>query len=106
MIHVIATIELREGKREAFLKEFQRLIPLVRVEPGCVEYTSAIDLRTNIDGQLPPRDHVVVVVEKWESLESLRLHLQAHHMREYRDRVKDLVLGTQLQVLEPIGPST
>ncbi len=34
MIHVIATIELNPGTREAFLEEFRKLVPLVRAEAG------------------------------------------------------------------------
>ena len=43
MIHVIATIDLVEGQRAAFLKEFHALVPLVRAEAGCLEYGPAID---------------------------------------------------------------
>ena len=100
MIHVIATIDLREGKRQAFLHEFHRLVPLVRAEAGCVEYGPTVDAATDISGQ-PPRANVVVVVEKWEGLDALRMHLQAPHMQEYRTRVKDLVTGVQIQVLQP-----
>ena len=59
MIHVIATIELHPGRRDAFLAEFRRLVPLVRAEPGCLEYTPTIDLPTNLSGQAPPRKHAV-----------------------------------------------
>jgi quinol monooxygenase YgiN len=101
MIHVIATIELVEGKRDAFLEEFRKIVPLVRAEAGCLEYGPAIDLSTGIAAQAPPRDHVVVVVEKWESLEALRAHLVAPHMTAYRLRVKDHVISARLQVLQP-----
>lgn len=101
MIHVIATIEVTEGKRKAFLEEFQRLVPTVRSEAGCIEYGPAVDVATGITGQLPPRDHVVTIIEKWENLQALRAHLAAPHMAEYRGRVKDLVVGVKLQVLEP-----
>jgi quinol monooxygenase YgiN len=37
MIHVIATIGLQKGQREAFLQEFRRVVPLVRAEAGCLE---------------------------------------------------------------------
>jgi hypothetical protein len=30
MIHVIAEIEVHEALREAFLKEFRRIVPIVR----------------------------------------------------------------------------
>ena len=43
MIHVIATIQLNAGTREAYLKEFLRLTPLVRAEAGCIEYGATID---------------------------------------------------------------
>jgi quinol monooxygenase YgiN len=101
MIHVIATAELKPGKREQFLAEFHRVVPLVRGEAGCLEYGPAVDLPTGLPAQLPIRDDVVVIVEKWESLEALQAHLTAPHMAEYRSRVKDLVDKVQLQVLTP-----
>jgi quinol monooxygenase YgiN len=102
MIHVIATIELWGGKREAFLAEFRRVVPLVRAEPGCLDYGPAIDVPTGIEAQVPPRENVVTVVERWESLDALRAHLAAPHMQEYRARVKALIAGVQLQVLQPV----
>jgi quinol monooxygenase YgiN len=101
VIHVIATIELAEGKREAFLDEFRKIVPLVRAEAGCLEYGPAVDVATGIAAQAPPRDNVVTVVEKWESVEALKAHLQAPHMLAYRPRVKDLVVRATLHVLEP-----
>jgi quinol monooxygenase YgiN len=101
VIHVIATIEVAQGKREAFLTEFRKVVPLVRAEAGCLEYAPALDLPTDIPAQAPARENVVTVVEKWESLEALRAHLQASHMGEYRARVKALVVGARLHILQP-----
>jgi quinol monooxygenase YgiN len=101
MIHVIAAIEVKPGKREAFLAEFRKLIAPVRAEAGCLEYGPAIDLTSDIPGQIPQRRDVVTVVEKWQSLDALRAHLVAPHMNDYRERVKDLVVGLQIQILEP-----
>jgi quinol monooxygenase YgiN len=101
MIHVIATIEVARGKRDAFLAEFHKLVPLVRAETGCVEYGPTIDLDTGIGAQLPVREHVVTIVERWESLAALRAHLQAPHMQTYREQVKGLVADVRLQVLQP-----
>jgi quinol monooxygenase YgiN len=101
VIHVIATVELKEGQRDLFLGEFQRVVPLVRAETGCLEYGPALDLPTDIPAQAPPRPDVVVIIEKWDSLEALRAHLTAPHMAEYRGRVKDAVAKVHLQVLEP-----
>jgi quinol monooxygenase YgiN len=101
MIHVLATIELVEGTREAFLVELHRIVAAVRAEKGCLEYGPAIDVPTGIAAQAPPRTDTVMVIEKWESVEALQAHLVAPHMQEYRGRVKDFVRKVTLQVLAP-----
>jgi quinol monooxygenase YgiN len=101
MIHVIAAIEVKPGKREAFLSEFRKLIPPVRAEAGCLEYGPAVDLPTDIAGQIPERKDIITIVEKWKGLDDLRAHLVEPHMNAYRERVKDIVLGVKIQILEP-----
>jgi quinol monooxygenase YgiN len=101
MIHVIATIETAVGMREDFLAAFAELVPDVRAEQGCIEYGPAVDLATSIADQPPARENVVVVIEKWDTVESLQKHLEAPHMVRYRRTVKDMVLRVSIQVLEP-----
>lgn len=101
MIHVLATIDVRPGKRAEFLTHFARVTPQVRAEAGCVEYQAAVDVASGLGVQPPVRPDAVVVVEKWQSLDHLKAHLSAPHMAEYRERVKELVTGVSLQVLEP-----
>lgn len=102
MIHVIAAIEVKPGQRAAFLREFLRIVPVVHAEAGCIEYGPTIDIASGAPAQGPVRDDVAVIVEKWESLAALQAHMQAPHMAEYRQRVKDLVVRVQLQVLAPV----
>ncbi len=101
MIFVIATIELKPGKREAFLGEFKANVPNVLAEKGCLEYGPTVDVKTDIKAQIPLRENIVTIVEKWEGLTALHAHLVAPHMTRYRERVKDFVVGTTLQILEP-----
>jgi len=101
MIHVIATIEVHSGKRAEFLEEFHRLVPLVLAETGCIEYGPTVDVPTSLAVQGPVREDVVTVVERWADLAALQDHLKAPHMGDYRERVKDLVRGVRLQVLQP-----
>lgn len=101
MIYVIATIEVKAGKREAFLAEFHKNMSNVRAEKGCIEYGPTVDATTDIKAQMPLRENVVTIVEKWESLQALHAHLAAPHMAVYRERVKDLVVGVTLQILDP-----
>mgnify|MGYP000391211142 CR=1 FL=1 len=101
MIHIVAIITTKEGQRDKLLEAFRTVVPHVLEEKGCIEYTPAIDLETNIPVQPPIRSNVVTVIEKWEDLPSLEAHLIAPHMVEYRTKVKDLVANTIVCVLEP-----
>jgi len=104
MIHAVATIEIVPGKREEYLDLFAELVPKVLAEDGCIEYGPTIDIESGIGRQSPMRENVVTVLEKWESLDALKAHVVAPHMAEYKEAVKDLVTGLELQILTPAGP--
>lgn len=101
MIHVIATIRVAAGRRADFLKEFHALVPAVKAEAGCIAYGPTIDVASGIPVQGALREDVVTVVEQWKDIPALQAHLVAPHMQAYREKVKGLVLGMDLQVLEP-----
>ena len=101
MIHVIATIELAPGTRDAFLTEFRKLIPDVKAEAGCIAYGPAVDAETDIPTQARIGADKVVIVEQWESVAALKAHAVAPHMQAYRVRVKEFVKGMELRVLSP-----
>ena len=101
MISVIATIKLKSGQRDPFLRIFRELTPQVHAERGCVEYFPATDINSGIELQGQVRDHVVTVIEKWESLEALQDHLDAPHMHAFRERVADMTESLSLQVVAP-----
>ena len=101
MIHVIATIELAPGTRDAFLTEFRKLIPDVKAESGCIAYGPAVDAETDIPTQARIGADKVVIVEQWESVAMLKAHAVAPHMQAYRVRVKEFVKGMELRVLSP-----
>jgi quinol monooxygenase YgiN len=102
MIHVIATIELAEGKRNDFLKKVHQLVNKVKAEKGCLDYGPGIDMPTGIKAQTPLRDNVVTMVERWADLKALEEHLRSPHMLAYREEVKDMVVGIKLQILQPV----
>jgi len=98
VIHVIASIHVKEGRVPEFIEIFKANIPHVQKEKGCIDYISTIDISTG----LPPQqleENVVTIIEKWESLEDLRVHLVAPHMLAYREKVKDIVEKVVLKVL-------
>ena len=101
MIYVLATIQIAEGRRADFVQIFGANVSNVLAEEGCIEYEPTVDLGTDLASQPDVRPDVVVVVEKWESMEALEAHLVAPHMLEYRKKVKEMVVGASLQILEP-----
>lgn len=101
MIHVIATIELHEHKRDVFLQEFHKIVPEVLNEAGCLAYGPTVDANTDIDRQTRKGNNSVTIIEQWESVEALKDHLVAPHMLRYRDRVKDYIADATLHILEP-----
>jgi quinol monooxygenase YgiN len=103
VIHVIATVELHPGTRDRFVREFTLLEPQVTAEEGCLEYGAAVDVASGLPVQASPRPDVVIIIEKWKTLDALRAHLAAPHMQPYRERVKDYVIGATLQVLAPVA---
>jgi len=99
MINVIASIRIKEGKVSDFLAIFKANVPNVREEKGCIEYFPAVD----VDAGLPPQTldgNMVTIIEKWEDLEALKVHLVAPHMLAYREKVKDMVVDLSLRVLQ------
>jgi quinol monooxygenase YgiN len=98
VIHVIALITAKPGKRAALLEEFHKIIPEVHAEQGCIEYGPAVDAEGS-----PDRfgDDTFVVVEKWESPEALKAHSVAPHMKAYGERARDLIAGRAIHVLTP-----
>ena len=99
MICVIASIKVKEGAREAFLEIFHGNVPRVKAEQGCLEYLPTIDIDSGLTSQTLD-ELTVTILEKWESLEALGAHLASPHMLCYRVKVKNLVEGVSLKVLQ------
>ena len=51
MIHVIASIRVKSGKRDILIEHLKSNIPNVIKEKGCIEYNSTIDMDFQIDNQ-------------------------------------------------------
>ena len=100
MIHVVAIITAKPGMREAVLKEFRANMPAVHAEKGCIEYGPAIDagmapIATDFGGD------TFVVIEKWATIDDLKAHGAAPHMKAYAMKVKDMLAGRVIHVLKP-----
>ncbi len=100
-VYVVAAVEVKPGKRAAFIDIFKENVPKVHAEDGCRFYDPVVDFETGISAQAPLRANVMTVVEKWASLDALKAHLDAPHMNSYREQVADLVAGVTLHIMRP-----
>jgi quinol monooxygenase YgiN len=98
MIHVVATLKVKPGRRAEFLDIFKANVPNVLKEKGCLEYVPTVDLPTDMPQALD--ENIVTIIEKWESPEALKDHSLAPHMQAYRKKVKDILESSSLRILE------
>ena len=101
MIHVIAVITAKPGKREEILKAFRANVPNVRAEKGCIEYGAAIDAENALPIQKKWGADTFLAIEKWESMEALKAHAAAPHMASYAAKTKDLIASRVIHILSP-----
>ena len=101
MIHVIAVLTAKPGKRDAVLKEFRANVPNVKAEKGCIEYGAAVDIDPGPSFQAKHGADAFVVIEKWEDLEALKAHAAAPHMKAYAEKTRDLLAERKVYILSP-----
>ena len=101
IIHVVAVITAKPGMRETILQVFHQNSIAVRKEIGCIEYIATVD--SNNAGALQTKfgTDTFVVVEKWESLSTLKDHAASQHMVEYGKKTKDMIESRVIHVLSP-----
>jgi quinol monooxygenase YgiN len=101
IVHVLAVITAKSGKRDEILTVFRANVPTVLAEDGCIEYGATIDTEGVGDFQTPFGEDTFVVVEKWESLAALKAHAAAPHMAAYGAKTKDMIADRAIRVLSP-----
>lgn len=99
MIHVLASIQLKAESKQSFIDLFKANVPNVLAEEGCLEYQPTLDANTDIDVQKSDRT-IVTVIEKWETLEHLKAHLDAPHMKTFREAAAGFVENVELKILQ------
>ena len=101
MIHVVAVVTAKPGKREEILTHFRANVPAVRAEQGCIEYGAAIDAENALPFQTKWGADSFLVIEKWESMDSLKAHAAAPHMAAYGAKTKALIASRVIHILSP-----
>jgi quinol monooxygenase YgiN len=99
MIHVVAHLTTKPGKRAEVLAAFHANMPAVHAEDGCIEYQPVVDADGFGAFQTKLGPDSFMVIEKWRDAAALKAHAVAPHMAAYGAKVKDLVSGRVIHVL-------
>lgn len=99
MIHVVAIVNAKPGRRDEILKAIRANLPAVRAEKGCIEYGPAVDADGIGPFQTKVGPDTIFVIEKWADADALRAHAAAPHMAAYAAKVKDLIASRAIHVL-------
>ena len=99
MIHVVAIITAKPGKRDEVLAHFRANMPAVHAEAGCIEYGPAVDAEGGPGAKYGA--DTFVVIEKWESLDHLKAHAASPHMQAYGAKTRELLANREIHVLSP-----
>jgi len=95
MIVLLATMKANEGKADAIIAEFAKLVPKVLKDPGTVGYMIC-------RGTDDPNK--IVVVEQYENREALQLHGQSEHFKAFNAATRGMFAGrAEIQVLNKVA---
>jgi quinol monooxygenase YgiN len=101
IVHVLAILTAKPGRRAELLAAFKANVPAVHAEDGCIEYVATVDAEGAASVQTRFGEDAFVVVEKWASLEALKAHAAAPHMKAYAERTGEMIASRVIHVLSP-----
>jgi len=102
MVHVIVTMRIKEGQMPAFLTACAELRPQVLQEPGCFAYDYTRDAASPRGGQQPIEADRITLIERWESMDALKAHLETPHMKAAGAKMTDMRASIELRFTESL----
>lgn len=99
MIYVHAFVRTKPGMVPQALTCYRALVPQVMAkELGCIEYVPTTDFDLGLPNQNMDKD-MIVVVERWKTIEDFRAHLNMRHSIEFRSSIQPILAeGISLKI--------
>jgi quinol monooxygenase YgiN len=102
-VYVLCRFDLKpEADLAAYQAKTLGIIPQVLAEDGCQFYTLLKDARTDWDRPMRFGERTLWMLEKWDSVEALKKHLDAPHMKAFGPTVRDMRRSATFHVLEEV----
>ena len=100
MLHVAAVLTAKPGQRATLLSEIEKLRPLVRAEPGCIDWGPRVDIAGGPEFLHRLGPDRLAIVERWDSLAALEAHAASAHMADWRARIAGALQSRDVWVLQ------
>ena len=78
------------------------VVPTVRAEDGCRMYTLLKDAETDWDKPMRFGERTMWMLEKWDSVDALKAHLDTPHMKAFGPTVRPMRTASTFHVLESV----
>ena len=78
------------------------VVPTVRAEDGCRMYTLLKDAKTDWDKPMRFGERTMWMLEKWDSIDALKAHLDTPHMKAFGPTVRPMRTASTFHVLESV----
>ena len=91
-----------DADRKAYVGKTLDVVPTVRNEKGCRVYTLLEDAKTDWDAPQRFGERTLWMLERWDSIDALKAHLQTPHMKAFGPTVRDMREKGTFHVLQEV----
>lgn len=102
-VYVLCRFDLKpDANISDYVAKTLAVIPTVRAEAGCQMYTLIGDAQTDWDKPMRFGERTMWMLEKWDSVDALKAHLQTPHMKAFGPTVRDMRVKGTFHVLQEL----
>ena len=83
-----------------YIAKTRAVVPAVRAENGCRMYTLLEDAETSWEKPMRFGERTLWMIEKWDSIDALKAHLEAPHMKAFGPTVRGMRASGTFHVLQ------
>ncbi len=104
-VWVLCRFDLKSvADRATYIAKTKEILAKVRAEPGCLEYRLVGDAVTDWEKPQRSGEKVLWMIEHWDSIQSLKAHLETPHMKAFGPVAQPLRSSGTFQVFEDVLP--
>jgi len=103
-VYVLCRFDLKPDASIAdYTNKTLAVVPTVRAEDGCRMYTLLRDAATDWDRPMRFGERTMWMLEKWDSVDALKAHLETPHMKAFGPSVRPMRTASTFHVLESVS---